>query len=181
VALFVSASAYRSTCKMSLVVFGGTGATGRECVYQALKNEQRVVVLARDPSRMLIPQGSGGAQADSPLKSDLLTVIQGDVTKQSDVDKAFAAAKDEVTGVIVSLGGRTKDVGKTMLSEGTSAVVNAMKRLTKAKRIAVVTSIGAGSSENQAPLMFKVVYTYHLLLHKLPSSSRSSLLSSSSY
>jgi hypothetical protein len=58
-----------------------------------------------------------------------------------------------------------------MLSEGTSAVVNAMKRLTKAKRIAVVTSIGAGSSENQAPLMFKVVYTYHLLLHKLSSSS----------
>jgi uncharacterized protein YbjT (DUF2867 family) len=170
VALLVNASAYRSsTCKMSLVVFGGTGATGRECVYQALKNNQRVVVLARDPSRMLIPQGSGGDQSDTPLKSDLLTVIQGDVTKQSDVDKAFAAAKDEVTGVIVSLGGKTKDVGKTMLSDGTSAIVNAMKRLTKAKRIAVVTSIGAGSSENQAPFMFKVVYTYHILLQKLPS------------
>ena len=109
VALLVNASAYRNTCKMSLVVFGGTGATGRECVYQALKNNQRVVVLARDPSRMLIPQGSGGDQADTPLKSDLLTVIQGDVTKQSDVDKAFAAAKDEVTGVIVSLGGKTNN------------------------------------------------------------------------
>jgi len=165
VALMLSANAYRSSCKMSIVVFGGTGATGRECVYQALKNNQRVVVLARDSSRMLIPSGSGGSQADSPLKSDLLTVIQGDVTKQSDVDKAFAAAKDEVTGVIVSLGGKTKDVGKTMLSDGTSAIVNAMKRLTKAKRIAVVTSIGAGNSENQAPLMFKV-NTYHLFLQK---------------
>ena len=47
-----------------------------------------------------------------------------------------------------------------MLSEGTNAIVSGMKRLTKAKRIAVITSIGAGNSENQAPLMFKaLMYT----------------------
>ena len=43
-----------------------------------------------------------------------------------------------------------------MLTDGTTNVINAMKDK-GVKRLAVVTSIGAGDSENQAPLMFKVL------------------------
>ncbi len=118
-----------------------------------------MIVLARDPSKMLIPEGSGGADADKPLVDPKLTIIQGDVTSQSAVDAVFAAAND-ILGVIVALGGKTKDVGPTMLTDGTSCIVKAMKSKSGAKRIAVVTSIGAGDSEKQAPLMFKaLMYT----------------------
>ena len=62
----------------------------------------------------------------------------------------------DTTGVVVSLGGKTKDVGKTMLTDGTRNVIDAMKAAGVA-RVAVVTSIGAGDSADQAPLVFKVL------------------------
>lgn len=124
-----------------------------------MKANRNVVVLARDPAKMLIPEGSGGVNGNKPLTDPKLKVIQGDVTNQQDVDALFDAAED-IEGVIVALGGKTKDVGPTMLSDGTRCIVDAMKRKTSAKRIAVVTSIGTGDSEKQAPLMFKaLMYT----------------------
>merc|ERR1711871_769411 len=109
----------RSCLDMStIVVFGGTGKTGAECVYQALEQGNKVVVLARSPDRMLYPEGSGGAaNAGKLFTNDNLQVVKGDVTVQSDVDSAFAAAEDEIIGTVVALGGKTKDVGPTMLTD----------------------------------------------------------------
>lgn len=147
-----------NSLSMTIAVFGGTGLTGKEVVYQALRSGQSVVVLARDPSKMLIPSGSGGTNVDKPLIDPKLTVIQGDVTNQADVDKVFSSS--DITSVAVCLGGKTKDVGPSMLSDGTSCIINAMKEKSKAKRISIVTSIGAGDSEKQAPMMFKaLMYT----------------------
>jgi hypothetical protein len=56
--------------------------------------------------------------------------------------------------VVVALGGKTSDVGETMLTDSTQNVINAMKDK-GVKRLAVVTSIGAGDSEKQAPFFFK--------------------------
>ena len=53
--------------------------------------------------------------------------------------KVFDA--DTIDGVIVALGGKTSDVGDSMLTDGTNAVMSAMKAK-GVKRIAVVTSIG---------------------------------------
>ena len=139
----------------SVAVFGGTGKTGSECVYQALKSGKKCIVLARDASKMTIPLGSGGSLGGQPLSDDNLTVIEGSVTDPTAVEKVFAAA-DDISGVIVALGGKTKDVGPTMLTDGTENIVTSMKRK-GLKRIAVVTSIGAGDSENQAPFFFKVL------------------------
>lgn len=140
----------------TIAVFGGTGQTGRECVYQALKAGNKVVVLARNPAKMVVPAGSGGRFADEPLRDKNLLIVQGDVTKQDDVNKVFDVAPD-ISGVIVALGGKTKDVGPSMLTDGTRNVIRAMKEKSKAKRIAVMTSIGAGDSEKQAPLVFKAL------------------------
>lgn len=137
----------------TIAVFGASGLTASECVYQALKDGDNVVGLTRNPSNLVVPKGSGGADAGKPLSDPKLKVIAGDVTKKADVDKVF---ENGIDGVIVALGGKTKDVGETMLTDGTKNVIAAMKEK-GVKRIAVVTSIGAGDSENQAPFFFKVL------------------------
>lgn len=76
------------------------------------------------------------------------------MTKKADVDKVFA--NNKIDGVIVALGGKTADVGDTMLTDGTSNIIAAMKE-NNVKRIAVVTSIGAGDSKDQAPFAFKLL------------------------
>ena len=139
--------------KSNLVVIGGTGGTGAECVVQALKRGAKVTVLARTPSKMVYPPGSGGAKEGTLVSDPNLTVVQGDVCNSADVQKVITA---DTTGVVVSLGGKTKDVGKTMLTDGTLNVINAMKR-SEVKRVSVVTSIGAGDSADQAPLVFRIL------------------------
>lgn len=104
---------------------------------------------------MLTPVGSGGSEADKPLSNPRLKVIQGDVTDQVAVNRVFESAKD-ISGVVVALGGRASEVGKTMLTDGTKRIINAMK-LKGTKRISLVSSIGAGSSFGQAPFFFKVL------------------------
>ncbi|GKY92786.1 hypothetical protein MPSEU_000248300 [Mayamaea pseudoterrestris] len=144
-----------TSLEATVAVFGASGLTAQECVYQALQDGHDVIGLTRNPSNVVIPQGSGGSQAGQPLINDKLKVIAGDVTKQSDVDKVFNSGS-KIDGVIVALGGKTSDVGDTMLREGTANIVKAMKD-SNVKRLAVVTSIGAGDSESQAPFFFKVL------------------------
>jgi len=138
----------------TIAVFGASGLTASECVYQALANGDNVVGLTRNPSNLVIPKGSGGAKAGQALSDPKLTMIAGDVTKMADVQKVFAAGS--IDGVVVALGGKTSDVGDTMLTVGTNNVIQAMKD-NDVKRVAVVTSIGVGDSENQAPFFFKVL------------------------
>lgn len=129
---------------------------GSECVYQALEKGYRVVVLARDPEKLVVPVGSGGSNAGSRLIHESLITITGSVLDQAAVDKTFDVATSCVRGVIVALGGRTKNVGPTMLTEGTKRIVNSMKRV-GVKRVAVVTSIGTGDSMKQAPWSFRIL------------------------
>jgi len=103
---------------------------------------------------LVIPKGSGGPNAGKPFDTPNLTVIAGDVTKKADVDKVFAGRT--IDGVIVALGGKTADVGETMLTDGTKNVIAAMKEK-GVKRLAVVTSIGTGDSKGQAPFVFRML------------------------
>jgi len=138
----------------TIAVFGASGLTSSECVYQALKNGDTVVGLTRNPSNLVVPAGSGGDKAGEALTDPSLTCIAGDVTKPEDVAKVFSTAS--IDGVVVSLGGKTADVGETMLTDGTKVIMDAMKE-NGVKRIAVVTSIGAGDSKDQAPFFFKIL------------------------
>ena len=90
----------------NIAVFGASGLTAQECIYQALKDGDTVVGLTRNPANVLVPKGSGGADADKPLTDDKLTVIGGDVTNAADVAKVF---ENDIDGVIVALGGKTSD------------------------------------------------------------------------
>lgn len=112
-----------------------------------------LTILGRDPAKLVVPKGSGGPDAGKPLTDPKLSVIGGDVTKRADVEKVF---ERKVDGVIIALGGKTSDVGETMLTDGTKNVIDVMKEK-GVKRLAVITSIGTGDSENQAPFFFKVL------------------------
>lgn len=138
----------------TIAVFGASGLTSSECVYQALKNGDKVVGLTRNPDNLKIPAGSGGTEAGNPINDSNLTMIAGSVTNAADVAKVFEAGP--IDGVIVGLGGKTSDVGETMLTDGTKVIMDAMKE-NDVKRIAVITSIGAGDSKDQAPFFFKVL------------------------
>lgn len=84
-------------------------------------------------------------------------MYQGDVTNQANVDAVFSG--NSIDGVVVALGGRTSKVGPTMLTDGTTAVINAMQKF-NVKRVSIVTSIGTGDSESKAPWMFRaLMYT----------------------
>jgi hypothetical protein len=76
------------------------------------------------------------------------------VTDKATVDAVFKDAG--VTGVVVALGGKTKDVGPTMLEDGTANIIAAMKA-NGVTRISVVTTIGAGDSMEQAPWAFRLL------------------------
>jgi len=119
------------------------------------ENGDNVVGLTRNPSNLVIPQGSGGTNAGKALESPNLTMIAGSVTDSADVAKVFST-DNPIDGVIIALGGKTADVGETMLTDGTLNIINAMKDA-GLKRYAVVTSIGAGDSKDQAPFFFKIL------------------------
>jgi len=138
----------------TIAVIGASGLTASECVYQALQDGDTVIGLTRNPANLVIPKGSGGDDAGKPLTDDKLTCIGGDVTNAADVAKVFEAG--DVDGVVVALGGKTSDVGDTMLTDGTKNVIAAMKEK-GVKRLSVVTSIGAGDSKDQAPFFFKIL------------------------
>ena len=138
----------------TIAVFGGTGMTGREVVSQALAEGYKVISLSRSGPPVLTPARLG----EKPITDPNLTVLRGSVSSAEDVAKVFATA-DDISGVVIALGGKTKDVGPTMLSDGTANIVNSMKNA-GVKRVSVVTSIGCGDSENQAPFFFKaLMYT----------------------
>jgi nucleoside-diphosphate-sugar epimerase len=123
-------------------------------VLQALEQRgQDVTVLVRDRSRLLAPRTLGDSTAGSAF-GDRVKVTQGTVTKQGDVDAVFEG--QDVTGVVVALGGKTSDVGKTMLQDGTANIIKAMLA-NGVKRISVVSTIGAGDSMEQAPWAFRLL------------------------
>jgi len=138
----------------SIAVFGASGGTGSEAVLQALERGEDVTCLVRDRSKLKAPRSAAGFSADAPFVSDKLTVKQGSVTNKADVDAVFEG--QGVTGVVVALGGKTKDVGSTMLQDGTANIIAACKA-NGVKRISVVTSIGVGDSMDQAPWAFRLL------------------------
>jgi len=139
---------------LSIAVFGASGGTGSEAVLQALERAEDVSCLVRDASKLKAPRTAAGLSEGSPFASDKLSVTTGSVTNKADVDAVFASGG--VTGVVVALGGKTSDVGPTMLQDGTANIVAACKA-NGVKRISVVTTIGAGDSMDQAPWAFRLL------------------------
>mmetsp|Transcript_113814 Transcript_113814/g.179098 ORF Transcript_113814/g.179098 Transcript_113814/m.179098 type:complete len:314 (-) Transcript_113814:360-1301(-) len=159
--LALAARARRSVPQCAIAVFGASGRTGSEVVLQALERGEKVSCLVRDSTRLRAPRDHTemGLRKDSminfsPTTNDKMSTKQGDVLKQADVDAVFEGK--DVTGVVVVLGGKTREVGLTLCQDGTKNIIAACKKY-GVKRISIVTSVGVGDSMHQAPWTFKIL------------------------
>ena len=126
-------------------------------MFQALETGRKVIVLGRNSSKLKVPNGSGGEISGSEFikNNDKLQFVHGSVTDTGDVEQTFDR-DSAISSVIVVLGGRTKDVGYTMLTDGTTNIIKSMIKR-NISRIVIVTSIGCGDSMKQAPWSFKLL------------------------
>ncbi|UOE43424.1 NAD(P)-dependent oxidoreductase [Agromyces larvae] len=94
----------------TIALFGATGKTGRRVLDRAIAAGYDVRALVRTPAKL-------------DVTSDRLTVIQGDVTDAHAVDRTVAG-----TDAVLSLFGQVKGSPKTLQTDGTRAIVEAMQR-----------------------------------------------------
>ena len=116
---------------MKLLIFGATGSTGQCLVAQALERGHEVTAFVRDPAKL----GDMAAR---------VAVITGDILDSASVKAAFAEPFD---AVLSSLGVFHRE-DQTDLSRGTAHIIAAMEQA-GCRRLAVVSSLGAGDSAGQ--------------------------------
>ncbi|GAB2533372.1 NAD(P)-dependent oxidoreductase [Spirosoma aerophilum] len=122
---------------MQLLVIGATGGTGRQVVEQALQQGHFVTAFVRDPAKLTSQHPN-------------LTIITGDVLQP----ETLLPAVRRQDAVICSLGSRPGQKDEAV-AIGTKYLIDAM---TKAgiKRLLVVSSLGVGSSYEEASLPTKL-------------------------
>ena len=146
----------------TIAVFGASGRTGSEVVLQALERGEKVSCLVRDRTRLKAPRDHPGLGLQknsmmnfSPTTNDnIVHRTEGSVLNREDVDDVFEG--NDITGVVVALGGKTREVGLTLLQDGTTHIIAACQKY-GVKRITVVSTIGAGDTMDQAPWTFKIL------------------------
>lgn len=106
---------------MKIAVFGASGQTGKQVVQQALDQGHEVKAYVRDPDKLQITD-------------ERLEIIQGDVLDSQTVDRAI----EGVDAAILALGSKP-DTAPNVLAQGTTNIINAMKKHA-VKRIIVESS-----------------------------------------
>ena len=131
-----------------IVVFGGTGGTGKAFVEQALAHGHRITAFARDPSKL--------------PPHDNLTTVQGDLF---DADAVKSAVSGDHQAVFTAYGFSNKQPD-TKHQRVTQAVVDGMKRA-GVTRLVAVSSMGAGDSAGIGPFWVRFVAKI-ILKHIIP-------------
>ncbi len=116
---------------MKMTIFGATGRTGQYLLQQALQAGHEVTVLVRTPEKLAI-------------ENERLTVIQGDISSQIQVDSAVAGAE-----VVLSTLGPSNNKPEFTVSQGTEHIIAAMDKYNLRR---LIISAGAGVADpNDAP------------------------------
>jgi uncharacterized protein YbjT (DUF2867 family) len=141
---------------MRVIVFGATGGTGQATLHALVAGGHHVTAFARDPGVLASIAG--------------ITVVQGDVMRQSDVSGA-APGHD---AAIVTLGnsqnpfammvGAKRTTPADVCEVGTRHIIAAMAASGIA-RLVVVTAFGIGETRSRLPLTFKIFYRLVLREH----------------
>jgi putative NADH-flavin reductase len=131
---------------MKIIVFGSTGATGKEVVAQALAAGHDVTAFARTPSKVTMSHAR-------------LRVVQGDVLDAPSVDGAVGGHD----AVVIALGTQLKTTDKT-ISLGTANIIDAMKRR-GVERVIVESAWGTGDSRPHGGFFLNYIVRPFLLKH----------------
>lgn len=94
----------------TIALLGATGKTGRRVLDRALAAGHSVRALVRDPAKLTVT-------------SDRLTVLQGDV-----LDADAVARTIQGTDAVLSLFGQVRGAPRTLQTDGTRLIVDAMKK-----------------------------------------------------
>jgi putative NADH-flavin reductase len=137
---------------MRVVIFGASGATGRELVAQALVQRHQVTAFVRNVPRL------------GPRSSDM-SVVVGDVTDAS----AVARAIEGQNGVLCALGAATPLRRDPALIDGVRHIVDAMDQY-RVRRLVYLSFLGVRDGRGQlstigrfvvAPLLLRNVVADH--------------------
>ncbi|MBA3946018.1 MAG: NAD(P)H-binding protein [Herpetosiphonaceae bacterium] len=120
---------------MKLTVLGASGATGHQLTRQALERGHSVTAIARDPSRIAVPD------------SDRLKCVGADVRDPQAIVQALAGSTTVLSGLGVAKGDKPG-----VLTAGARAVVAA-----KPERIIWLGAIGTGASAVAAGLLTRIL------------------------
>lgn len=114
----------------TIALFGATGKTGRRVLDRAIDAGYDVRALVRDPAKL--------DPAVVDRAGERLTVIRGDVTDPASVARTIAGAD-----AVLSLFGQVKGSPKTLQTDGTRVIVEAMQQAGVRR---IVTLSGGGLS-----------------------------------
>jgi uncharacterized protein YbjT (DUF2867 family) len=133
---------------MKVLVLGGTGATGRHLVEQALAQGHCVTALARNPAKL---------HRCSPV----LSVVQGNVTDRGVMERAVRSQD----AVLCALGSSTPLRHDPALAAGIGNLVGAMEQL-QVKRLVYLSFLGVRDGRGQLSLLGRYLVA-PLLLRKV--------------
>ena len=123
---------------MQILVVGATGGTGKQAVEQSLQRGHYVTAFVRDPAKLGIQHPN-------------LTVITGNVL---DPESLLPAVRRQ-DAVFCTLGNRPGEKDEAV-AKGTTNLIDAMK-LAGVRRLLVVSSLGVGTSYEEASLPSKLI------------------------
>lgn len=130
---------------MKILVIGAARGIGAALAAQAIQEGHSITALVRNPGKM--SRGAGDAR-----------IIKGDIRDRDSV--ALAVAGQDAVCITIGIGPAFKPV--TVFSEGTSVVVDAMKKGSVGKLICV-TGIGAGDSRGHGGFLYdRIVFPVFL-------------------
>lgn len=126
---------------MKVLIFGATGATGRELVSQALEQGHDVTTLVRRPDAMPAQQGK-------------LRVAQGDAMREP---AAIAEALEGQDAVLSALGTGKVLFPNRLQERSLGNIVPAMERA-GVRRLVVMSAFGVGDTARDASIVQRLVY-----------------------
>lgn len=121
---------------MNVLVVGATGKTGVQIVTQAVAQGHQVTALVRDPDK------AKGALPGARL-------VRGDIRAAGPVAEAVAGQD----AVVSALGSAVTLRRQSLLSDGTQALIDAMKQAGM-RRLVCITGVGAGDSRGHGGLLY---------------------------
>ena len=123
---------------MQLLIIGATGGTGKQAVEQALQRGYYVTAFVRDPAKL-------------PIQHPNLTVLTGDVLKPDTLLSAVRRQDAVFCALGIKPGQKDEAVAK-----GTANLIDAMQHV-GVRRLLVVSSLGVGTSYEEASLPSKLI------------------------
>ncbi len=121
---------------MNILIIGGTGATGRELIKQALEQGYKVTALVRNPNKLKVTNRD-------------LKILKGNVLDSASIHAAMAGQD----AVLSALGHKRFFVYTDILSKGTSNIIQAMNDH-KVKRFICITTLGINDSRFKLGLYY---------------------------